>query len=90
MPRSKLREVSRLHSAGVKMLLGSTRATIGMAAPLAHPQVPWPHPSRRRFAPPQDEVQIPLRPKSLMVTSAATPRVSNHVGLRKNVPLKRG
>ena len=30
------------------------------------------HPSRRRFAPPQDEV------RGLMVRSAATPRVSNH------------
>jgi len=33
----------------------------------------WLHPSRRRFAPPQDEVIL-----SLMVRSAATPRVSNH------------
>src|SRR3954469_25672269 len=34
MPRSELREVSRLHSWPVKTLLGSMRATAGMAAPL--------------------------------------------------------
>src|SRR5713226_4092841 len=39
---------------------------------LAQFSVHWLHPSRRRFAPPQDEVL------TLMVRSAATPRVSNH------------
>jgi hypothetical protein len=34
MPRSELREVSQLHSAGVKTVLGSTRATIGIGGSL--------------------------------------------------------
>src|SRR5258708_26597040 len=41
------------------MVFGSTRATTGMATSLAHPLVPWLHPSRRRFTPPQDEVLDP-------------------------------
>src|SRR3954465_4829109 len=34
MPRDELREVSRLHSAGVKTFLGPTRATTGIGTPL--------------------------------------------------------
>ena len=40
--------------------------------------------SRDPLAPPQDEVQIFFRPKTLMVRSAATPRVSNHAARRRN------
>src|SRR4051812_33711981 len=40
IPRSELREVSRLHSSPEKTLLGSMRATAGMAAPLP-PYYAW-------------------------------------------------
>jgi hypothetical protein len=34
MPRSELREVSRLHSSDEKTVLGSTRATMGIGGSL--------------------------------------------------------
>src|SRR6202035_3637643 len=72
IPRSELREVSRLHSSGVKTVLGSTRATTGIDGSLVQFSG-FILRDGAEEAPPQDEVL------TLMVRSAAAPRVSNHV-----------